>query len=242
MKFNKIYNSNQNLKVNFLPFNRATTRAHTLELAQSMRDHGWFGTVILIWTNLYSKNFKYYVIDGQHRVTAAEIVGIVWRYEIKEVSTHEEVVSLMADLNNNSKGWFLHDYLQPWASLGYSNYRALSTIFTRTRLPLASLITLYSGNAFGSAQGGSNTRKFKKGALVLKNKALGDEITDEIIEMQKVTGRLSHAVIMGFADFYVTKRKSFSRPRLLKALKSNKAAVRSITRTVDAREVLKKIY
>ena len=198
--------------------------------------------MICVFTSLFSKSPRLYIVDGQHRYLAATSLGIHFRYEIRNVSTQEELITIMADLNNNSKGWFLQDYLAPWSSLGLSNYRNLSEIFIKTNLPLASLIVLFSSNTFGHETGGSSTEKFKRGAFVMKNKTLATSIIEEVLEIQRTIGKLKHPFILAFADFYVTKGKSYSRAKMVTALKRNKAAVKLLTRTLDIKEILKRIY
>ena len=242
MKFNKIYSSNENLEVGYLPFNRPRTRKHVNELAVSMRKHGWLGTVIMIYTNLYSKKWKLWILDGQHRVDAANLVKVQYRYEIREVTNHEEVITLMADLNNNSKGWFLRDYILPWRSVGHKPYAVLQETLNRTNLPLAGLIRLYSAKTFGSDNGGSTTSKFKRGAFELKNKSLAEEIIEEALALKPVLVKISDPFLMAFADLYVTNRKSYKRSVLIRALQRNKDSVKLLTKVIDIRATLQKLY
>lgn len=239
-KFNKVYSSNENLKVSFLPFNRPRSQNHIKSIAKSIEKHGWFGTVIMIWTRLYGgRKEQLYVIDGQHRMDAANMAGVPYRYEIVEVTNKEEVISLMADLNNNSKGWALHDYLAPWISLGLSSYSELLKIWQDTKLPLAGLIRLYSSSTFGGENGGAITDDFKRGAFVIKtaNRAFADKVIKEVQLLKKVVN-VSDAFLMAFAGFYQVNQNKYRNDRMIDILKRNKKQFMLADRSVHIREMM----
>ena len=240
-KFNKVYSSNENLEVHYLQFNRPRSQAHIKSVAASIRKHGWFGTVIMIYTNLYSKKYRLYVIDGQHRVDAANLEKVPYRYEIVQVTNEEEIVTLMADLNNNSKGWLLHDYIAPWISLGLTPYKELLKIYQDTNLPLASLIRLYSGESLGGGETGGSTKaaeQYKKGTFVIRNREFADKVVKETLELRKIIKKIGDPFIMAFAEFYYRNQNRYSRIKMSEFIKKNKRQFTIADKAPIIRELL----
>lgn len=237
LRLNPIYKGGKTTKLWILPFNRAIGQQHAREIGQSIQDHGWVGTLKCVETTLYSKAPRRYIVDGQHSHTGAIMVNSDYRFEVKKVKTQEEIIKLMADLNNNSKGWFLHDYLRVWAYHGLASYKYMKDIFESTKLPLAPLISIYSSSVFGS--GGRTTKKFKVGSLVLKNKKKADEIVTELKLMRPILKNIKDNFIIAFADVYIMGK--YNRKKFLTNLQKNKAVVKQLTTIPDIKEVLKKI-
>lgn len=242
MKFNKIYTSNQSTEVNFLSFNRAINSAHVNSIKESIEKHGWMGVCTFIYTNLYTtKGYKLYVLDGQHRVTAATMAGVPYRYEIKEVSTHEEVITLMADLNNNSSGWYLHDYLNAWITTGQKSYVNIRKIVNETNLPLAPLIAIYSKDKIGGENSSEFTQPFKRGSFCIKNRERADFIKDELVELKKAM-KVKDTFMIAFAQFIIEKRASYDRARFTRAVKRNLETLNMISSAPDFRSQIAKMY
>ena len=241
MKFNKIYTSNKQLEVNFLNFNRTIVQDHVASIGESIKKHGWMGVCTFIYTNLYSKGYKLYAVDGQHRVSYCTAAGIDYRYEIKEVSTHEEVITLMADLNNNSSGWFLHDYLNAWVTTGQKSYVNIRKIVNETRLPLAPLVAIYSKDRIGGENSSEFTQPFKRGSFCIKNKERADFIKDELVELKKVM-KVKDTFMIAFAQFIIEKRASYDRARFTRAVKRNLETLNMISSAPDFRSQIAKMY
>lgn len=238
---NPVHKGGKTTRLYMLPYNRAISSHHVMDISKSIKIHGWLGTIKCIETTLYSKTPRVYVVDGQHSFTAALSINADYRYEVKKVKTQHEIITLMADLNNNSKGWFLHDYLKVWNFHGLTAYKYLHDITTRTHLPLAPLIAIYSKHVFGS-HGGATTQKFKEGRLELKNKKMADKIVTELEHIKPVLGNVKDTFILAFADLYAT--MNYNRDRFLNVLsnKKNKHLINQLTSTIDIRDLLKQLY
>lgn len=235
---NKIYNGTKHTRLYLLSFNRPIASVHVREIAESIKDHGWLGTIKCVRTKLFSPNKaeQIYIVDGQHSWHAAAMVNSDFRYEVRDVNSRAEIITLMADLNNNSKGWFLHDYLNVWARDDRHAYKVMEKIIENTGFPLAPLINIYSSNLFGS--GGKTTQKFKRGNLELKNKKLADEIVDELVLMRPILTNIKDNFILAFADLYA--RQTYHRKAFLAKLEKDKAMIKILTTIPDIKEVLTK--
>lgn len=64
------------------------------------------------------------VIDGQHRLMVAKILGLEIFYQVQQECTHEDIVLL----NQHQKGWKIEDYIDYFISLGNQNYLALKKL------------------------------------------------------------------------------------------------------------------
>ena len=204
----KIYKGTENLEVNLLSFNRPIITPHVKSIGTSIEKHGWKGICTFIESNLYTKGWKLYALDGQHRQLAANQRSIPYRYEIAEVTNHEEVITLMADLNNNSSGWYLQDYLNAWITTGRKGYVEMRKIFNDTNLPLAPLIAIYSKDKIGGENSSEFTQPFKRGSFLIKNRSRADFIKDELVELKKIM-RVKDTFMLSFAQFIIDKHKPY---------------------------------
>lgn len=78
------------------------------------------------------------VIDGQHRLTVAKLLGLEIFYQVQEECTHEDIVLL----NQHQKGWSIEDYVDYYISLGNKNYISLKTLSQLTACSYNSLIRM----------------------------------------------------------------------------------------------------
>lgn len=236
ISLNPIFKGSKDTKLFILSFNRPIDAKHSREIGESIKEHGWLGTIKCVRTNLYNPGGRprQYIVDGQHSYTGAGMVNSDFRFEVKDVKTEEEIIRLMADLNNNSKGWHLHDYLRVWSHNGKTAYKTMKAIVNETGFPLAPLVSIYSNNLFGS--GGRTTQKFKKGLLELKNKKLADEIIAELVCMKPILKNIKDTFIMAFADLYA--RETYNRKTFLLKLEKNKAVIKFLTTTPDIKKEL----
>ena len=99
---NSIYQTKDYNKFSFHPSNREIKDPHVRQLVKSMREKGWIpGSTIVV-------NEKGEVIDGQHRLMAAMIVGVSVKYEVSVGAGINEI----RELNKNQTNWTKLNHLE----------------------------------------------------------------------------------------------------------------------------------
>lgn len=123
-------------------------------------------------------NEKMQVIDGQHRLKAAEALGLPIYYIVLKGATLEEVV-----VNNaNNRQWGTHDYMESYIAMGRKEYMILKEFANEYRIsvPIARLIL--EGNYEIKNNG---IRSFKDGKFVIKDYEEADRIASLITEVRR---------------------------------------------------------
>lgn len=135
-------------KIAVLPFQRQASVRQTL--VNSMKDHGFLGTILMIKSSLISGVEKLYIIDGQHRFLAARLLNLPITANIIEVNTTKEyLVELISTLNSTGKKWTIEDYINAYASLNNESYVKLINLMAKCKKlssnSVVNLITLRQG-------------------------------------------------------------------------------------------------
>lgn len=119
--------------IRMLPFNREAKFRQ--DLANSMNEFGFIGTIDLIYTDLFSEGdevgkFFLYVPDGQHRVITAMQLGLTVDAKVHQhkFKTIPEVVKFVSSLNSTQKAWSPMDYINCYISLGMPEYETLINV------------------------------------------------------------------------------------------------------------------
>ena len=77
-------------------------------------------------------NANMQIIDGQHRLEAAKLLGLEVFYQMQKECTHEDIVIL----NSNQKVWKIEDYMDYYISLGNQEYLKLKEYITSNNIGL----------------------------------------------------------------------------------------------------------
>lgn len=128
----------------------------------------------------------FFVIDGQHRVKAAEALGLPVYYIISDQMGIQDA-SLV---NDSTKGWTLYDYLHHWTMLGVSSYKTLKEFHERNSwLPINVAARLIC------SRGGAQWRTdFNNGIFVADQVELAERVVLMLRDFKK------------YIDFYADKR------------------------------------
>jgi len=78
------------------------------------------------------------VIDGQHRLTVAKLLGLEIYYQVQSECTHEDIVLL----NQHQKGWSIEDFIDYYVSLGNKNYLSFKTLSQLTGCSYNALVRM----------------------------------------------------------------------------------------------------
>ena len=127
MSFSKPEDFNQ---IRNLPFNREAKFRQ--DLANSMNEFGFIGTIDLIYTDLFSEGdekgkYFLYVPDGQHRVITAMQLGLTVDAKVHQhkFTSIPEIVKFVSSLNSTQKAWSPMDYINCYVSLEMQEYITL---------------------------------------------------------------------------------------------------------------------
>jgi hypothetical protein len=125
-------------------------------------------------------NEKWEVIDGQHRLKAAEKLGVEIYYEMNKNLEAQDII-----LINNQKSWGIADYLNFYCAQGNQEYIKLKEFMTSNNLNLKVALILSLGSSLSKRQ------VFKNGDYVfneeMKDSCL-EKCWDTIEFIQKING------------------------------------------------------
>ena len=102
-----------------LSFNRDTNLKQVNAITNSITYHGLLRLPVCVRTKSISGKKEIFTIDGQHLIAALDKVNCRHTNAIiVETESVEEIVQMMAVLNNVSLKWNLNDYVNAYTALG----------------------------------------------------------------------------------------------------------------------------
>ena len=179
-----IYASSNYKMFHRLKFNRKVIWKHVLEIVESIETNDIFTFPLMVYTDIIDGTWKYWIVDGQHRVEAFKLLGLPIRFTLYkkkggEKITMYDIVQLIASANNTSKKWNLLQYLKVWKSLKIREYEKMSDVLKKTTLALNTLMQAYSGLDRTTA-----SELFMKGKYQMLDEANGDRYVKYLVELQ----------------------------------------------------------
>jgi len=137
--------------------NREINRSHLNKLCKSILDNN------LLEANPMIVNEKFQILDGQHRLLAAEKLGIPIYYVVTPNGTGN--IAEVQMLNSNLRAWSMKNYLDSYIERGNLNYVELQDFMDKTGLSLGIAILLFSGAQGKSRNGRTIVNDFKDGVF-----------------------------------------------------------------------------
>lgn len=155
-----------------LPFQRQASIRQNL--VNSMKEHGFLGTILMIRSSLITGAEQLYIIDGQHRFLAARLLNLPITASIIEVnSTKEYLVNLISTLNSTGKKWIISDYINAYAALNNESFVKLLKLAQECKkIRLNSLINIVTNK---------NHHAVKNGKFILS-----DELCQKALKLNKL--------------------------------------------------------
>lgn len=145
-------------------------------------------------------NEKYEVMDGQHRLKAAEKLGLEVYYSLKK----EAVDEVMILTNNNQNKWQISVYLNFFAD--NENYKKFKEYLTKYPfVPMSSLMYIIGPSTI---TGGSTNKAFREGTFLVENEEEGREILEALREIEPYL----HDGVSTNRQFYKAFRRVFEHP------------------------------
>lgn len=150
----RVYETTEYAGFQKLKGNRALHPRNLIRLEQSISKNN------LLAQNPIMVNKDLEIIDGQHRLAAAQELNVPIYYMI----VGEGSLETAQDLNANARMWYLTDYLESFVQMGKPEYINLKKILDEYEAPLTVVLAI-SHQSKGSS--GSVYHNFKVGEYVI---------------------------------------------------------------------------
>lgn len=190
---NQIYITKDYSKFKMISGNRVIDQSHVRSIVKKMkRKGGWLDTVEI------TVNEYFEVIDGQHRLIAAQLLGISVRYKIVRGSGIEEV----RETNQGNNNWKLKDHVPSYVSQGIQDY-VLLDMFTK-KFPEIKLT--HCQMLLSNSMSSSNRETFESGQWKVKNFETGVLWGNYLMSLKPYFSGFNRAIfIRGFIKVLITK-------------------------------------
>lgn len=225
----KWYNSKSKKKIHFLPhpINRATDEKHINKIGESIKKKGVLRPVIVAAITFLTGKLEHYIIDAQHMFKALEKLGFDIPYVVIDINSPEELIEILAILNNTSKSWVLTNYIDSWSWIK-EDYRKLNTYIAKYSDVEASIVgAVFSGNTVAS--GAHVTRIIKTGEFVIKNEKRAVTLMDYLKDALNVVIKMNRYENRYFCSEYVKyvkeEGKDYNHDKFIERLRRNKDCV-----------------
>lgn len=225
-----------------LPMNRPISMKHVMSLQRSVSTYGVLRDVICVSTDIVDTARKTWIVDGQHLYHALLRLNMPIPVRMVKVKSIQELVDLVARLNNTSKQWNMHDYVHCWSSLvGYADYSRLLKYRDHHKLSY----TVLAMACCPSHPSGAIER-IKKGSFKIEDRELTNTILGNLESIFKLfpkgyRSEVSHFV-QAYIGFYISSKR-YVHHKMLDAIRINKTRLTASLSTVgECRECLNMIY
>ncbi|MGN6437240.1 MAG: ParB N-terminal domain-containing protein [Agriterribacter sp.] len=186
--------------------NREVDEAHVKRIMESIKEKN------LLSVHPINVNTALEVIDGQHRLSAAEKLGVDIYYIVNDDISSKD----MSRLNSIKKNWTLEDYLNHYIVEGLLEYKKVGQFVKKfTRIPLSGVIEI-----LGARYPGLLT-DFKNGKFVVSSYEEGLIIAGEIDRIKDIPTMIGkHLFSTAFLRVFLAARdhEKFDFPKFVKQI------------------------
>uniref|UniRef100_A0A6M3KW12 ParB-like N-terminal domain-containing protein n=1 Tax=viral metagenome TaxID=1070528 RepID=A0A6M3KW12_9ZZZZ len=189
--------------------NRPVTLRGRKGLVESMRKHGFLPYYPIVCKRV---NWTLQIVDGQHRLAAAQVLGIpVWYVVVRESDDFN-----VAEVNAEQKPWTNRDYAECFAAMdgGNKHYQAVLD-FSKT---YHVAVSLAAGVLAGVTTFHIVRRSFKAGTFQIASKTFAAEVLTLYLELGALESSIKGQRMLT-ACLAVCKWSGFSGSRLLQGAK-----------------------
>jgi hypothetical protein len=169
----KVYRTNDYSIFKTVKGNREVDKSNVKRLVKSLQ------LINLLEENPIIVNDRMEVIDGQHRLEAAQLLSLSIYYIVRRSARLPEVQLL----NSNSKSWTLHDYLKSHIKRGNTSYVVIQDYCDKYGLPLSLGLELLSNKEDARRK----IESLKDGTFEIGNLKKAERIGDIISEYKPYT-------------------------------------------------------
>jgi len=169
------------------------------------------------------------VLDGQHRLIAAQKANVHIWYNIRSRKTSLEVV---ARINDCQKSWYPDDFVFMYATLGNVHYKAFWEFYKGYGLSPSTGLLLF---------GNQSMKSLRDGTLMIVDILKAEEVADALMDVKKY---VPFADYNRFANAFVRvfEHTGYNHKRMLTKLRQRKDAIRKLATVEDYMRMLEDIY
>lgn len=216
-----------------LPGNRPPNLLHIKRLRQSMIEYG-----ILMCPIIVNENME--VIDGQHRLLAAQEIEGVPIYYIKAENYRLEQVHT---LNMNQKNWSKKDFIDGYAKMGLEPYINLKRFMEVNKdYDLRSCIFLVNQNASHSTLRDRPNNAIENGTFIANDFNLGYKLAEQIRQIGKYYEKYNNHTFVNIFINLILKTDKFDFDIFLHKLQYNYELLEKCSKTYHFKDAIEKIY
>lgn len=204
--------------------NRLISKTPVLRIARSIEKHN------MLSSNPIIVNSKKEVVDGQHRLKAAEKLGV----EIYYITIDTDSITDVHLLNANMKVWSSRDFIQSYIELGKEDYKVFADFLERWDIPFSAALVLL-GNENGERGRGIH-QLFKEGEFTIKSLEFAETIAE--IAQRLLTN--AHDSVKSSNRFYDAVIKVYKiNPTYIETIYFNSLGKEKIWRAETTREYMR---
>jgi hypothetical protein len=172
MKEQRIQSTNQYQLFGNISSNREVDKKHVKRLAIAISENN------LLHLNPIIVNADMQVIDGQHRLQAAKMLGLpIYYVQDSNVSKGQ-----IAALNTNQKNWATMDYVNFWTVEKSPGFKELAKFINRSKLPVSAAVNLLAEDTAGAL------KYMREGSVDISNMEMANEIIDFLHQIAEQYG------------------------------------------------------
>jgi hypothetical protein len=206
-------------KILDLPFNRNKKEDHVKKLTKSIAKVGILRTPVLVKTRAITGKLEIYNVDGQHLVESLKRVNIAKISAfVVETDSLNEIVEMMAVLNNVQQKWTILDYVNAYCGLGSQDYFQLKDHALKNHLSLNVSAAILSGNS--SAMWGQGLNGIRNGSFKVSAQD-AEVLTQNLIEVASLVKVDSTKFDCAYINFYRSNSKKYNHSKMIAKIKEN---------------------
>lgn len=154
------------------------------------------------------------VFDGQHRLLAAERLGVPIYFTIDEDITVDDV----ALLNHNVQTWTMEDFLHFYDKGGNEHYKALTEFWDRNNhlsLSYAAELLSTTTNEEGEWSQHKSLRTFREGGFKVGDADYAQVVADRILDFYELGGDVRNPKSFSRAVERISRSGDYNHPRMI---------------------------
>jgi len=169
------------------------------------------------------------VLDGQHRLIAAQKANVHIWYNIRSKKTSLEVV---ARINDCQKSWTPDDFVFMYSALGNVHYKAFWEFYKGYGLSPSTGLLLF---------GNQSMKSLRDGTLKIIDILKSEEVANALMDVKKY---VPFADYNRFANAFVRvfENKEYNHKRMLTKLRQRKDVIKKLATVEDYMRMLEDIY
>lgn len=216
-----------------LSFNRKVIMRQVDVLLNSLYNCGILRLPIVAKLKLDTNREAYYIIDGQHLVSALHKANVkeTTCFVIEDANV-PRLVYMMAKLNNTNLKWVIDDYVNAYSALCNKEYDTLRTHKLSTGL---------SYSICGLILGNSEQRDVKNGTFKADTKD-ADVLTSNLIDVVSYLGTSNSKFMKSYIKFRRSPNIDYVHTKFMQRLALNKSKIQLVHDEQFMKSMLEEIY